>query len=410
MGKCYAPKPGYQQTQAYQIHHAINIYIAMPLCVIGVIFNVICIVLWNRLMKRAVKKRNITCGIYLTVIAIVDMGALVSFFTSDALLYLWPDLIHSYSYNVFYAYIGYPAHGGFMFVSFWLIAGVDACRLTMILFPIKFRQSENRMTNTSIMLNVFVVFGVNIPNFFAYRVSHTTQGVPCRYMTSLYLSESFQNYVFWFQCVLMSVCPWFVIITVNLIIKVRERLLLKHYISNTFNRTAAEMGKLLFAVSIWFVSLVLVQCVAQCLYLKTTQKNPHWRHVYSMNAFGKLGQVLNSSGKPFLFLLTSRTFRTAFVRMFRDTKSLYGQVSRFAPNDQFNKEKVRLGKTKRRWFGLSVNRIGDATSCTIQVKYMASTIHAQVNYPAEIDSNNLFVTAPTSTHEERDVCKIELNL
>ena len=403
MGECYIPREGYQQDPPYKLHRIVSIFICTPLCTIGIIFNIICVVLWNRLMERA-KKRNTSCGVYLIVIAIADIGTVTTFLTCDILLHLRPELIHVHSYNVFYAYVGYPAQTMFMFASFWLIAGVDTCRLTMVFFPVKFRQSAKRLTNTAIVLIIAFVIGVNFPNFFVFRASYTEEGVPCRYKTTFYLSESFANYAFWVKCMFMTISPWTIIVLVNVIIQIFQ-CLLPDYIP-TAKRTAVEMGRLLCAISVWFVTLVFMQCVAQCFYLQTTVQSKHWHRVDSLLAFANLGQVLNSSCKPFLYLLASKTFRREFVRLFSNTKSLYSNITRH-PNRHFNKSirnDCSTGKktTRRRWFGRSVNSIEDFSNFTAQVKYIAPSINSATFNSTSRENNNLFLAT-------QDVTKIQLD-
>ena len=407
MGECDLPKKGYQQQSPYQLHRVASIYIGTPLCIIGIILNIICVMLWHRLMKHA-KKRNTSCGIYLIVISIVDVGTVTTFLLCDILLYLRPGLIHVHSYNVFYAYVGYPALQTFIFASFWLIAGVDMCRLTMVLFPVKFRQSSTRMTNTAIVLIIFFVVGVNFPNFFAYRASYTAEGVPCRYKTTLFMSDSFTNYVFWFQCVFMTALPWTVIVIVNIIMQ-----MIKCSRSNYIppgKRLAAEMGRLLGVISVWFVTIVFVQCVTQCLYLQTTKENKQWDKVDSVTAFAKLGLVFNSSCKPFLVWLASRTFRREVVRTFGNTKSLYSTITRHSNNKQFNRKgnscclrNKNKKKTRHSWFGKSVNRIADSPNYFVQVKYIAPSINSSGASSVVRENNNLFSAT-------QDVTKIELHL
>lgn len=409
MGKCDIPKEGYRQQPPYILHRFASIYIGTPLCIVGVILNIICVMLWHRLMKHA-KKRNTSCGIYLIVISIVDIGTVTTFLFYDSLLYLRPGLIYVHSYNVFYAYVGYPAHMTFMFASFWLIAGVDTCRLTMVLFPVKFRQSSKRMTNTAIVLIILFVIGVNFPNFFAYRASYTAKGVPCRYKTTLFMSDSFTNYVFWFQCVFMTVFPWTVIVIVNFIMQ-----FLEYCFRNNIppaKRTAAEMGRLLRAISVWFVTIVFVQCAGQCLYLQTTKENEHWDQVDSVTAFAKLGLVFNSSCKPFLFWLASRTFRREVVRMFGNKKSLYSTITRFPNDKKFNWNRngccltttSNKRKTRRKWFGKSVNSIADSPNGLVKVKYMAPSINLSSRVSSAVRENNNLFSAT------QDVTKIELQL
>lgn len=405
MGECDIPKEGYQQQPAYKLNRVTSIFIGTPLCIIGIILNIICVMLWYRLMKHT-KKRNTSCGVYLIVISIVDIGAVTTFLFCDILVYLRPELIHSHLYNVIYAYVGHPALIAFTFASYWLIAGVDSCRLTMVLFPIKFRQSSMRMTNTAIVLIILFVIGVNFPNFFAYRASHTADGVPCRYKTTLFMSDSFTNYVFWFQCVFMTALPWVIIVIVNIIMQI-VKFCSHSYTIPPAKRTAAEMGKLLCAISVWFVTIVFVQCLTRCFYLQTTKGNKHWDKVDSITAFTKLGLVFNSSCKPFLVYLTSRTFRKEVVRTFCNTKSLYSTVTRFPNNKQFNRNRnecclTSKNKTRRGWFGNSVNSIADSPSpnCLVKEKYIAPLFGVS----SVARENNILFSAT------RDVAKIELHL
>lgn len=345
---------------SWELHFISSVYIATPLFVIGLLTNIICIVLWKRLIKRA-RNRNISCGIYLVTIAAADTGTITSFFLSDTLLYMIPNITKHHGYNVFYAYIGYPSFMFFTFLSFWLIAGVDTCRLTMVIFPIKLRQAATRITNIVILLIIVNVFMVNIPNFFAFDAPHTNEGAPCLIKTSLFKKKSFFNYTFWFQCVFLTIFPWGVIIVVN-IVMVLHKMMVPVYIPK-WNRRGKEMGHVLLAVSVWFVIIIFWQCVAQCFFLQTKHKPMHhWEHINRSFAFAKLGLVINSSTKFFLFLAASTSFRKSFVHFITNKKSSY--VSRFKPAKETNRI-VQKRKNRRINAIIPLERLEEGASTTL---------------------------------------------
>jgi len=359
-GRCY-DLPTDLAATPYKLHAFASIKIGIPLVAIGLITNIICIMLWSRLMRRS-RNRNISCGIYLITIAIVDIGTITSFFTCDVLFYLKPTLVHNDLYNVFYAYLGYPSYMFFSFLSFWLIAGVDTCRLTMVLFPVKLRQSATKITNTAIALIVLFVFGVNIPNFLAYKASHSVvDGKPCRWETALLLSASFKDYIYWFQCVFLTVFPWTIIIFVNLVMTIWN-IMVPDYTPKSKKR-AAEMGHLLFGVSSWFVIIIFFQCVAQCFFLRTPTVSNNWADVDSTFAFAKLGLVINSSTKLFLFLATSKTFCRAFMHLLTNPRLSYSYLPgkptiNLKNNTSLRKTILAQQKKKRSFFyGRSVNSV-----------------------------------------------------
>lgn len=307
-------------TQDCQFHKLTSTYIALPLIVAGVISNAVCIFIWKNLMRSA-RKRNVTCGVYLITIGVTDIGVLTSFFFVDSITHIVKN-IHSYnSYNIFYCYIFYPAFMFFTFLSFWLIAGVDTCRLTMVLFPFKMRQSSSRVTNTAIVAIIIYCFGVNVPNFLSFKHIIDVQGVACIRETHLYKRDSFFQYRFYFQCIFLTVFPWSVIVLVNSIMLV-TKYTVAAYVPK-IRRQGEEMGRLLFVISIWFVCVIFWQCVAQCFYLQGRPGDTTWSSVNSSFAFAKLGMILNSSMKFFIYTVASPTFRTSALSLIQNKKSTY---------------------------------------------------------------------------------------
>eukprot|EP00111_Clytia_hemisphaerica_P015908 TCONS_00047010-protein len=341
-GQCFTPIQWTDDTHhrpSYNLHRISSIFIGIPLFIIGIITDIVCTTLWKRLMNRA-RNRNITCGIYLNTIAIIDIGTLLGFLTCDILVYANPNILQNHTYNQYYAIIGYPSYTFFMFLNFWLIAGVDACRLTMVLYPIKLRQSETRITNIAISLIITVMFAVNIPNFFAYGASYTANGIPCRWLTALSLTESFKNYIFGFQCVFLTVVPWFVILLVNISMNIYQSTV-PDYIPKS-KQKAVEMGQLLRAMSIYFITIIFCQCLVQCFFLRTHQTSDQWERVDSVFAFAKLGVIIYSSTKFFLFVTVSKTFRKAFLHMFSNPRTVYALVvARKERHNRSNKDRIR---------------------------------------------------------------------
>ena len=300
-------------TNAEKYNQISSLFIATPLIAFGFIGNLVNIVIWQKLIARAIK-RNTTCGLYLKAIAFVDIGLLVSLLLTDSLTYIKPDIYRNYHYNWFYSYVGYPFFMFFTSLSFWLVASVDLCRLSIVLLPIKLRQEANYITKKAIITVTVFCFIVMLPDFFAFQPIKNVAGTPCLVASELYLSESFFNYRFWFQCILMMSIPWVIIIACNLIIvskTIRSEKLKK--------MRSYEMGRLLFGVSVLFVTVISWQCVNQCLWMK----NAHHTQTSSPFAFGKLGLVLNCSCKLPLYLTVSKTYRRTFIRTFKDPKRRY---------------------------------------------------------------------------------------
>lgn len=320
------------RTKSEMLHYFSSVYITTPMFVFGFITNIISIVLWKRLIKRA-RNRNISCGVYLVTIAAADTGTITSFFLTDTLRFMVPSITKYHGYNIFFVYIGYPAHMFFTFLSFWLIAGVDTCRLTMVIFPFKLRQAATRVTNTVILMIIVYVFLVNIPNFFAFTTTTTPQGTGCIIYTSLYKLKSFFNYTFWFQCVFLTVFPWSVIILVN-IFMLCHKIIIPVYLPE-WKRRGKEMGRVLFAVSVWFVAIIFWQCVAQCFFLqKKDEPKEDWEDINRSFAFAKLGLVINSSTKFILYMVASVTFRKSFIHFITNNKSSYMS----SPNIELHKK------------------------------------------------------------------------
>ena len=300
-------------------HHEISsLFIILPLTIIGIITNFLNICVWKTLMSRA-KRRNVTCGIYLISIAITDIGMLTSFFMIDTLRFLVDDVFHNPLFNNFYAYVAYPLFVFFLFLSIWLIAGVNACRLILVLYPFKMRQSASHMTVIAILAISAFCFLVNVPSFFSFTTKWI-DGENCLIRTGESLKKSFIGYRFWFQCIFLNFFPWFIIVLVSLFLVAR-------YIQNsrrpTFPQRGQEMGKVLLAVSFWFIFTLLWQCITQCVFLKTSTNSHNFDTVNSSMAFGKMGVILNSSLKIFIYLGISSSFRKTFMYVLSSPKKAY---------------------------------------------------------------------------------------
>lgn len=370
------------KTISWQLNYISSVYVGIPLFVIGFLTNICCLILWRRLVKRA-RNRNISCGIYLAVIAVVDLGTITSFFVVETLRYLTPDITQHSVYNTFYAYICYPAHMFFTYLSFWLIAGVDTCRLTLVIFPFKLRQGATRTTNTIIVVITVYVFAVNVPNFFSYKSTHK-EGVPCLTTSTLYNTPSFKDYTFWFQCVFLTLLPWCIIVIVNITMLV-YKLIVPVYVPE-WKRRGKEMGRVLLAVSVWFVTVISWQCATQCFFLRNQHKPLDNREQIERSfAFAKLGIVINSSSKFFVYLIASKTFRKSFVHFITNNSSSY--VSELNQSIETNNMTFRNNNNKKK--SKSINAISPMES--------SSSKFSKEGEPPAISRRRLFLIQELSS-------------
>lgn len=98
---------------------------------LGLCGNVLSILVWKRQRMRC------STGTYLIGQAIADICLLVFFFLTESLPSLSPDVTDSYSFGVFFSYVGYPFFYFFLVCSIWFTVGVTIDRFIQIQWPIK---------------------------------------------------------------------------------------------------------------------------------------------------------------------------------------------------------------------------------------------------------------------------------
>lgn len=98
---------------------------------LGLCGNVLSILVWKRQRMRC------STGTYLIGQAIADICLLVFFFLTESLPSLSPEVTYSYSFGVFFSYVGYPFFYFFLVCSVWFTVGVTFDRFIQIQWPIK---------------------------------------------------------------------------------------------------------------------------------------------------------------------------------------------------------------------------------------------------------------------------------
>ena len=296
-----------------------SVYIGTPLIVFGLITNCINIIIWSKLIERAIK-RNTTCGVYLKIMAYVDNLFLVSYFLIESVPNMVTNIFRkSYVYGFIYGYLAFPMFMYATFLTFWLFAGVVVCRLGIVILPLKLRQDSTFLAKVAIILVGLFCFVVNVPNFFAFQPVHIAPNKICLRLSNVYQTPSYFKYRFWFQCVFLTLLPWVCIVTCNMVIIIIE--LRRHITHPLKSRRGKEMGQVLFSLSSWFFITILWQCIAQCFWLL----KPRGKNINYSFAFGGLGMVFNSSTKLLIYLISSATFRRTLKHLFMGSKSSYKQ-------------------------------------------------------------------------------------
>ncbi len=113
-----------------------SVILGITLCIIGIIGNTISICVWRRFMRKKIGSTQ-SSSVYFIALAVVDTGLLVFFFLTNSLKDIGDTVQHTYAYNWFYSYIGFPMFFFFIVASIWLVVGLTINRLIVVRFPVK---------------------------------------------------------------------------------------------------------------------------------------------------------------------------------------------------------------------------------------------------------------------------------
>ena len=107
---------------AEKMHWISSSFAGTIFLIFGLAGNTMSLIIWCK------KAKNSSTEMYLIAQSISDIGVLVFFFLTDSLTMIRPSIKESYTYGVFYSYVGYPIFYFFIANSIWNLVGVTVDR------------------------------------------------------------------------------------------------------------------------------------------------------------------------------------------------------------------------------------------------------------------------------------------
>jgi len=311
------------EENADQLHFLATVYIAIPICVFGIMGNCLSMIVWKKInSKRSDSGKS--AGVYLMVLAVIDSGLLVFFLLTESLPQLYPHMMHDVYFIYFHAYVGFPFFFFFIVASIWMVVCVTINRFIAVVYPHRARQvNSTKITYTTIAATLIFSFIINIPHFFNFQLqrSNSTQSsfIYSEIKTYYGKSRSAEYYDFWAHCMVLVLVPWFTIFTLNVAI-IHKLITKKKLQVNKKGESKRERQTtiILLVITISFLVFLLWQCLTQCFWMLGYGKDlKHvWFNVESAYAFARLGVVLNSSVNFILYCLTGTMFRKEMYKVF----------------------------------------------------------------------------------------------
>lgn len=296
---------------ATKMHFVTSTIIGTIFVIIGLVGNVLSISVWLRPKMRS------STGTYLIGQAIADMGLLVFFFITDSIPMMAPEVKMSYSYGVFFSYIGYPIFFLFVICSIWFTVGVTVDRYILVCWISRSKgMCSVKRALTGLGIITFLCFVINTPHFATFEpvsLSERNETDDGFRKTEYGGGEGSMNYEFWVHCMFLVLAPWATIFVLNMLIiqrvtKINRQMGAKRGSSGKekAKKSEAQMTRLLLTVTFTFLVLIAFQCITQCFFML---KEGNHRIVSEAFSIAKLGIVINSSINFFLYCLSARRFR-----------------------------------------------------------------------------------------------------
>ena len=296
-----------------RLHKIASIYVAIPMCIFGLIGNIISIFVWKKINKKRSESGK-SAGIYLIALAICDSGLLLFFLMTESFLQIDPTLNKNLRYIQFHSYVGFPFYFFFIVSSIWMVICVTMNRFIAVVYPHK-AQDWNSLRVTYIIITATLLFSfcINIPHFFNLYPKYK-DGIYSEASTKYGASMTAFYYDFWTHCMALVLIPWVTIFCLNIAIirKLKYREKLQSNIKGESKRER-QTTVILLVISVSFLVFLIWQCITQCFWMLKDGQNSKsgsvWFYVDSAYAFARLGVVINSSINFVLYCLTGSMFR-----------------------------------------------------------------------------------------------------
>ncbi|XP_057295293.1 FMRFamide receptor-like [Hydractinia symbiolongicarpus] len=308
-----------------RLHWLCSVPFGITLVAIGLIGNIICFFVWNRILKWRLRGNHST-AIYFIALSVCDSAVLLFFLLTDTIKSNHPEIAKTYSYAVFYSWFGFPLFTIFLVTSVWLVVGVTLNRYLMMILPLKIHCFySKRRTYWGIFAISMFSFLINIPHFFTYHPKETN-GTYMLAFTDYGESQGSINYEFWVHCMLLVLLPFFSIafLNISLVYLVLKRLKkmknsAESKILNANETRERRMTLTLLSITFTFLVLLAWQCVAQCFWMlslrKADKNSSRWNQIDSSFAFAKISIIINCAINWILYCLTGTMFRKELMRL-----------------------------------------------------------------------------------------------
>ncbi|KAL4217737.1 hypothetical protein ACF0H5_022477 [Mactra antiquata] len=296
---------------ATKMHYYTSTVLGTIFVIVGIIGNILSILVWRR------KKMWSSTGTYLIGQAIVDIGLLVFFFITDSLTQMAPSIKTTYSYGVFFSYIGFPIFFLFVVCSIWYTVGVTVDRYIHVCW---FNHAKDmcsvKRALTGLGIITTLCFIINIPHFASYEPVANDNGSSTEAgfkPTEYGAGEGSKHYEFWVHCMFLVLAPWASIFILNMLIIQKVSSMNRHMEEKRGSsgkvkakKSEAQMTRMLLTVTFTFLVLIAFQCITQCFFMLAAGNH---RIVSEAFSIAKLGVVINSSINFFLYSLSAKRFR-----------------------------------------------------------------------------------------------------
>lgn len=291
-------------------------YVGVPVCLLGLIGNVISFIAWKRINKKRSDSSQ-SAGVLMMALACVDSGLLVFFLLTESIPQLWPDVMHAAHFVAFHCYVGFPLFFFFIVASIWMVICVTYNRFIAVIFPYRALQLNSLKTTSGlIVLTLFFSFAINFPHFFNFRPSFNGTKIE---KTKYGSSEVAERYDFWAHCMVLVLVPWVTIFALNSAII--YKLLRKKNIGQVRKgegKKERQTTIILLVITISFLVFLVWQCLTQCFWMLHYGLNDKdtWFNVDSAYGPARLGVVINSAINFVLYCLSGGFFRKELKKMF----------------------------------------------------------------------------------------------
>ncbi|XP_057316816.1 galanin receptor 2a-like [Hydractinia symbiolongicarpus] len=313
------------------LHWISSVPVSFVICILGLIGNVLCCIVWNRIGKKSETSKS--CSIYLIVLAVGDSGVLLFFLLTTSLQVEFPSVRKTYAYAVLYSWVAYPLMIYFKVYSRWVMIAVTLNRFLVLRFPLQ-SATFNTRRKTVIVLTVLAVVLVPfvVPFWFYFAPEKRGDGYKLN-KTDFGTGNGGVINQFWVHCVFLILVPFLSILVLNILIirKLSTRAKKTYSISNKGLTRAKQMKtqltKSLLAVTFLFIALLFWQCVSKCFYMLQYGKESRrvWKIVDGNFALSKIGLVLNSSINTLIYSVIGTRFRNEVRRLFCCSGGAYTQ-------------------------------------------------------------------------------------